>query len=103
MPAGLLGNTGDDVTVFALADHQGGVIGSIGLEVVDGREKLLVPATQQNPAAILKVLQPWLLVFNVKAPSPTVCADDVIKGALNHARQQVSIFFQRRGLISAQI
>jgi hypothetical protein len=103
MPAGLLGNTGDDVTVFALADHQGGVTGSIGLEVADGREKLLVPATQQNPAAILKVLQPWLLIFNVKPPSPAVRADDVIKGALNQAHQQVSIFFQRRGLITAQI
>ena len=49
MPAGFLGNAGDDVTVFALADHQCGVIGSIGLEVADGREEYLVPAALAEP------------------------------------------------------
>ena len=56
MPAGFLGNTGDDVTVFTLADHQGGLIDSIGLEVADGREELLVPAAQKNPAATPQIL-----------------------------------------------
>ena len=81
MPAGFLGNTGDDVTVFALADHQGGVIGSIGLEVADGCEEHLVPAAQENPAAILQIFQPGLLVFDVKAEGPAVGADDVIEKA----------------------
>ena len=103
MPAGFLGNTGDDVAVFALADHQGGVIGSIGLEVADGHEELLVPAAQQNPAAILPILQPGFLVFDVKAEGPAVGADEVIKRALNFASQQISIFFQQRGFLSVQI
>lgn len=79
MPAGFLGNTGDDVTVFALADHQGGVIGSIGLEVADGREELLVPATDENPAAVVQMVQPGLLVFDVKAKGRTVGANEMIK------------------------
>jgi hypothetical protein len=44
MPAGFLSNYGDDITVFALADHQGGVIGSVSLEVADSCEEQLMPA-----------------------------------------------------------
>jgi hypothetical protein len=85
MPAGFLGNAGDDVTVFALADHQAGVMGSIPLEVADGREELLMPAAQQNPAAMLPILQPGLFVFDMKAEGPAVGADEIIKRALNRA------------------
>jgi hypothetical protein len=79
MPAGFLGNPGDDVTVFTLADHQGGVIDRIGLEVANGRKELLVPATQQNPAAILQILQPELIVFDLQTEGPTIGTDEVIK------------------------
>jgi len=95
MPAGFLGNAGDDVAVFALAYHQCGVIGSIGFEMADGREEHLVPAAQENPAAILQMLQPLLLVFDAKAEGPAVGANDMIQRALNLASQQISIFFQK--------
>ena len=103
MPAGFLCNTGYDVTVFALADHQGGVIGSIGLEVADGREEHLVPAAQENSAAILQIFQPWLLVFDVQAEGPAIGADDVIKRALNLVSQEISIFFKQRDILSMQM
>ena len=95
MPARFLGNAGDDVSVFALAYHKCGMIRGIGLEVADGREEHLVPAAQENPAAILQILQPGLLVFDVKAEGPAVGANDVIQRALNLASQQISIFFQK--------
>ena len=95
MPAGFLGNTGNDVAVFALADHQRGVIRGIALKVADGREEYLMPAAQKNPASILQILQPWLFVFDVKSEGPAVGANDMIKRLLNFANQQIPIFFQQ--------
>ena len=85
MPAGFLGNARNDVTVFTLADHQSGVIYRVALEVTDGRKEQLVPAAQEDAAAILQVVQPGLLVFNAKAKGPAVGTDDMIKRALNLA------------------
>ncbi len=65
MPAGFLGNPGDDVAIVTLADHQSRVIGGIGLVVANGREKLLMPAAQEDLAAVLQVLEPGVFVFDV--------------------------------------
>jgi hypothetical protein len=43
MPTASLGHTSDDLAVGTLADHQGGFEVSIGLEMSDYREKLLMP------------------------------------------------------------
>jgi len=95
MPTGFLGNGGDDVAVFALADHQGWVIGGIGLEMADSCKELLMPATQQNPAAVLTIRNPGVLIFDVKAKGPTVGADEVIQKTLNLSDKPISIFFQQ--------
>lgn len=86
MPAGFLGNPGDDVAIVTLADHQSRVIGGIGLVVTNGREKLLMPAAQEDLAAVLQVLEPGVFVFDVEAEGPTVDADEMIQRTLKHAR-----------------
>jgi hypothetical protein len=86
MPTGFLGNSGDDVTIFALADHQGRLVGGIGPVVANGREKLLMPAAQYNLATVLQVLEPDLFVFHVETEGPTVDADEMIQRTLKHVR-----------------
>lgn len=86
MPAGFLGNPGDDVAIFTLADHQGRAIGGIGLIVTNGREKLLMPAAQEDLAAVLQVRKPGFFVFDVEAEGPTVDADEMIQQTLKHVR-----------------
>ena len=74
------------------------MIDSIGLEMADGRKELLVPAAQQNPAAVLQILQPGPIVFDIKMEGPAIGTDKVIKRTLNLISQQISIFFQQQDL-----
>jgi hypothetical protein len=79
------------------------VIRGIGLEVADGCKEYLVPAAQENAAAILQILQPGLLVFDVEAECPAIGTDEVIKRALYLANQQIPIFVQQQHLLLMQI
>jgi hypothetical protein len=50
----------------------------IGFEVPNGSEELLMPNTEKNPAAFVKIIKPFRLVFHSQAKSSRIDPD---KGA----------------------
>jgi hypothetical protein len=99
VPSLLLGDAGDDVTVLALADHEGRLQVPVRTEVSDGREKLLMPNTQENLAPLRDMVQPGLLVFHGQTETPGIEADQEEQDIIRLPRRYgVAVFFQHAGV-----
>jgi hypothetical protein len=66
----------------------------VSSEIADHCEKLLMPAANQHPAAIPKVIKPWLLVFDLKPKGPAIALNEMVKKAWNKAYKEIAVFFQ---------
>ena len=78
MPSGPACHSGNQLPVFASADHQSWMVFSIGLEVTDGGKKLLVPGANQHRFSRLEQGLPFFFVNQFKPERKRVKPDQII-------------------------